>query len=34
MEGVEPPTEERVRNARRIMREAKENAERNSADKR
>ena len=34
LEGVEPPTEERVRNARRIMREAKENAERNSADKR
>ena len=34
LEGVEQPTEERVRNARRIMREAKENAERNAADKR
>ena len=33
LEGVEPPTEERVRNARRIMREAKEYAERNAADK-
>ena len=34
LESVEPPTEERVRNARRIMREAKENAEKNAADKR
>lgn len=33
LEGVEPPTEERIKNARRIMREAKERAEKERAAK-
>lgn len=33
LEGVEPPTEERVKNARRIMREAKERADKERAER-